>query len=96
MNCTTEHGRSELPFTVSVNVGEPEGTEVAVPTAGFKLCEIDVMLGGARLVVGVVIVKGMVFELPVAEETEIPAVPANAVSVGKIVAVSCVELTNVV
>jgi hypothetical protein len=96
LNCTAEHGRSELPFTVNVNVGEPDGTDVAVPMGGFKLCEIEVTLAGARLVVGVVMVKGMVFELPVAEETETPAVPANAVSVGKIVAVSCVELTNVV
>ena len=79
LNCTTEHGRRELPFTVSVNVGDPAATEV---------CEIEVMLGAGRLVAGVVMVKGMELEVPVALETETTAVPGNAVSVGRIVAVS--------
>jgi len=95
---TTEHGKKELPFTVSVNVGEPAGTEVAVPTGGViraKLCEIEEMTGGGRLP-GVVMVNGTVVDGPDALETETPAVPGNAVSVGKIEAVSCVEFTKFV
>jgi hypothetical protein len=56
---TMEHGTKELPFTVSVNVGEPAGTDVAVPTGGgirAKLCEIELIPGAGRLP-GVVSVK---------------------------------------
>jgi hypothetical protein len=90
-NCTVEHGNNEEPFNVSVNVGEPAGTEVAVPTGGFmanKLCEIEAILGVGRFVAGVVMVKDIEFDVPVGVETDTAAVPDFAVSVGKIVAVS--------
>jgi hypothetical protein len=85
-HCATVHGR-KLPSILSVNVGEPFGTVIG---------DGVVMLGGERLVVGVVIVKGMVFEGPEAFDTETPAVPGNAASWGKIEAVSCPELMNTV
>jgi hypothetical protein len=87
---TTVHGTSELPVTVSVNAGDIAGTEVAVPTEGFKLnklCEIEMMFGGG-MVAGVVIVNGRVFDGPVGAETETPEVPGNAASDGRIAAVS--------
>jgi hypothetical protein len=54
------------------------------------------MLGGGRLVVGVVKVKVTVFDVPVGFETETPALGGNAVSVARIAAVSWFVLTNVV
>ena len=87
-NWTIEQGTKELPVTVSVNVGEPAGMEVGVPTGGTEVCEIEVMIGSGRLVKGVVIVKGMVFDVPDGVETETPAVPENAMSDAKIDAVS--------
>lgn len=96
---TTVHGTRELPVTLRVNAGEPAGTEVAVPTGGFKLiklCESEIMLGGGRLVPGVVIVNAAVFDGPDGAETDTPAVPGNAASEGRIAAVSLVELTKVV
>jgi hypothetical protein len=76
-HCTTEQGTRELPFTVSVNVAEPEGTEVGVPTGlpiTIKFCEVEAMMGGGILA-GVVMVKGIVFDIPDIVETETPAVP---------------------
>jgi hypothetical protein len=72
--------------------------EVAVPTWEFgsiAVCTIDEMLGAARLG-GVVIVNGIVFDIPAEFETVIPAAPENAESVGKVAAVTCVALTKVV
>jgi hypothetical protein len=54
------------------------------------------ILGAGRLVPGVVIVNATVFEDPDAFDTETPAVPGNAASWGKIIAVSWPELLNVV
>jgi len=56
----------------------------------------ELMPGEGRFVVGVVIVKGRVFEGPDEFDTETPAVPENAASWAKITAVSWPELTNVV
>jgi hypothetical protein len=84
-----------MPVTLSVKAGDPAGMEVAVPTGGTEVCEIEMMLGEGRLA-GVVIVNGMVFDGPDGAETETPAVPENAASEGRIAAVSLVELTNVV
>jgi hypothetical protein len=98
-NRTTEQGTKELPLTVSVNVGEPAGTEVGVPTGGTKknkLCEIELMLGEGRLVVGVVMVKDRLFDVPEAFDTETFALPGNATSWGKIEAVSWPEFTKAV
>ena len=84
---TTEHGTNELPVTVSVNAGEPAATEV---------CDSEVILGAGRLVAGVVMVNGNVFDVADEFETETPAGPGNAVSVAEIVATRRVELTKVV
>ena len=92
---TTVQGKSDPPVTVSVNDGEPTGTEVVVAGAGMVVCEIELMLGDARLA-GVVIVNGMEFEGPDAADTETNAVPGLAVSAGKIAAVNEVELTKLV
>ena len=56
------------------------------------------MLGIGRLVPipGVVIVKGLLFDVPEAFDTDTPADPGNAASWGKIEAVSWPELLNVV
>ena len=75
------------PVTVRVNVGEPAFAEV---------CDSEARLGAGRLVPGVVIVKGKVFDVPEEVETETPAVPGNAASWGKIAAESWPELLNVV
>ena len=42
-----------------------------------KLCEIEMMLGGGRLVAGVVIVNAKVFDGPDGAETETPAPSAG-------------------
>ena len=52
--------------------------------------------GAGRLVAGVVIEKVAAFDVVVAFETVIAAVPGNAVSAAVIAAVSCVALTKVV
>src|SRR5271154_3119478 len=101
-NCTTEQGTKESPFivspfTVSVNVGECSGTEVGVPTAvfgGIGDCEIESRPGPGRVVAGVVVVNGMVFDVPEAVATVTPVVPGNAASDAEIAAVSSVELTK--
>jgi hypothetical protein len=57
------------------------------------------MVGAGRKVaevIGVVMVKVREFEGPVAVETETDAVPKDAVSEGRIAAVTCVVLINVV
>ena len=54
------------------------------------------IVGGARFVVGVVMVKAMVLEGPAAVDTETLAVPGNAASCGRIAAVIWPELTGVV
>ena len=79
---TTEQGTKEAPVTVRVNVGEPAFAEV---------CESEVRLGAGRLVPGVVIVKGKVFDVPEVVETETPAAPGNAASAARIEAVSAAE-----
>jgi hypothetical protein len=85
-HCATVHGRT-LPSIFIANVGEP---------FGIVICNGAVMLGGARFVAGVVMVKSAVFEGPVAFDTVTFAVPGNAASCGKMEAVSWPELTNVV
>ena len=67
--------------------------------AGTEVVGSDVMVGAGRKVaevIGVVMVKVRGFEGPVAVETETDAVPEDAVSVGRIAAVTCVVLANVV
>jgi hypothetical protein len=88
-HCATVHGR-KLPSILSVNVRERE-------PLGTVIGDGVVMLGGERLVVGVVMVKvRVVFDGPDAFETETFALPGNAASCGKIEAVSWVELPKVV
>ena len=84
---TTEHGTKELPVTLRVNVGEPAFTVV---------CDNEMMLGPGRFVVGVMVVKVAVFDVPAAFDTEMRATPGNAVSVAKIEAVSRAEFPKVV
>lgn len=78
-HCATEQGKKDLPVSISVNDGEPAATIA---------CDSEMMLGGGRLVEGVVIVNGMELDDPVAADTDTKAVPGNAVSVGRIEAVS--------
>lgn len=79
-HCTTEHGRMLPPVTVNVSAGPPTAA-----AAGNSVA----MLGGpTRFVAGVVIVNGKEVETPNELETLTPAVPAKAVSVAKIEAVS--------
>jgi hypothetical protein len=101
-HCITEHGTKELPFTVSVNVGEPAGMVVGVPTwrfGGIAVCKIEVMTGGGRLP-GVVRVKSTELDGagPDGLVTETGTVfgIGNAVSADEIEAVSCVALPKVV
>ena len=84
---TTEQGSRLVPVTVSVKAGAPTATED---------WESEAIDGAASGVLGVVMVNGRFFEVPIELDTETAAVPENAVSAGKIAAVSWVELTNVV
>jgi hypothetical protein len=77
-HCATVHGRT-LPSIFNVNVGTPFVTEIG---------DGVVMLGVERPVVGVVKVKGTVFDGPEAFDTVTFAVPENAASWGKIAAVT--------
>jgi hypothetical protein len=92
IHCTAAQGRigvpsEDVPSTLSANVGEPTRAEVG---------SIEVIAGARRPVAGVVMVKVREFEGPVAVETETDAVPGYAISVGRIEAVTCVVLANVV
>jgi hypothetical protein len=84
-HCTLEQGRKLLPVTLSGNATVP-----AVAPTG----EIDVITAAGS--VEAEIVKGAGAELTPELDTVIEAVPAEAISEAGIVAVSCVELTNVV
>lgn len=77
-HCTTEHGRILLPVTVSERAGEP---------AAMLDCDSDAMPGAAR-VVGDDKVNGKEFEFPTELETVTLTGPGNAVSVGRIEAVT--------
>jgi len=76
-----------LGFNASANGGLPAGAELGVTA---------VSVGVTSAVVGVTIVKGCEFEVPIELDTVTPAEPGKAVSDGVIAAVSCVALTNVV
>jgi len=82
-HCTTEQGTKEVPgtlsVTTSVNVAEP---------AAMLIGDSELMAGEGRFAIGVVIVKGRLFDGPEAFDTETFAVPGNAASWGKIEAVS--------
>lgn len=84
---TTEQGRKLppvlLPVTVKVTAGLPTK---AVGVAGGCTSEI-MACGPTRFAVGEVIVNGSVFDDPAELDAETPAVPEEAVSVGRIVAV---------
>jgi hypothetical protein len=92
-HCTVEQGNKLLPFTVRVSASAPDTG--AVTTAAFD-GESDAIAGVARFVAGVVMEKLTEFDEVVALDTVMATVPANAVSAGVIVAVSCVALTKVV
>ena len=84
-HCTLEQGRKLLPVTIS---GKP-----AVPAVALT-GEIEVMLGTESDEAE--IVKEAAAELTPELDTVTDAVPAEAISEAKILAVSCVELTKVV
>jgi hypothetical protein len=90
---TAEHGTNPLPITVRKN--DAVGGCV-VPTATlFGMSEV--MTGNGSELGAVIMEKGRELEVIVGElDTEIAAVPWNAVSVAETMAVSCVGLTNVV
>jgi hypothetical protein len=84
---TAEHGAIPLPLTVRKNALAP-----AAALAGTS----EVMAGTGSAVGAVIVENGRELEVIVELDTEIAAVPGNAVSVAETVAVSCVALTNVV
>lgn len=87
IHCTTEQGEIFPPVTVKVT---------AAPPTAAAVCESDAIVGAGRPEAGVVKVNCVADEVPAELETVTPAAPANAVSVGKMAAVSCVALTKVV
>ena len=84
-HCTLEHGRKLLPVTLRENDAvpavAPAGEMEAITAAGSVAAEI---------------VKEAAAELTPELDTVTDADPAEAISEAGIVAVSCVELTNVV
>jgi hypothetical protein len=84
-HCTLEHGRKLLPVTFKVNAAVP-----AVAPTG----EIEVIDGVESDEAEIVKDAGAEFTPEL--DTVIDAVPAEAISEAGMVAVSCVELTNVV
>jgi hypothetical protein len=82
----TEHGKKLVPVTVNVNA--------AVPAVAL-VCESDVITG-AGSAPGAVTVKLTELERTGPLFTVIAALPWVAISVGRITAVICVALTNVV
>jgi hypothetical protein len=88
-HCTPEHGTKPPPLTVRRNPDEPT-------VALFGMSEL---MTGRGSEAGAVRVKFEAPEVVVELDTvtaAVPRVPGKAVSVAKIVAVSCVGLTNVV
>ena len=85
IHCTTEHGRMFVPVTVKVAPAAP-----AVAVVG----EMDAIVGGGSDEAE--IAKGSVLESTPELDTRIFTVPTGAMSEAVTVAVSCVELTNVV
>jgi hypothetical protein len=85
VHCTLEQGRKLLPVTLSGNATVP-----AVAPVG----EMEVITAAESAEAE--IVKGAVAELTPELDTVIEAVPAEAISEGEMMAVSCVELTKVV
>jgi hypothetical protein len=86
-HCTTVHGRTDVPLTLSVNAGPPAAA-LAIGSEGE--------LGAGRFAVGVVIVKVTGPDVAVGLDTVTTAAPGKAASAAIIAAVSCVALTNVV
>jgi hypothetical protein len=94
-HCTTEHGTKlvlGLLVTVSVNPALPARAVVGENGAG----EPTPRVGVGRFIVGVEMVNGSEFDAPAELETETAAATFEAVSEGKIAALSCVELITVV
>jgi hypothetical protein len=85
VHCTTEHGSRSAPLTVKVTATVP-----AVAPAGERV----VIVGAAGEAAE--IVNGRAFESAPKLDAAIFTAPADAVSKTGMVAVSCVELTNVV
>ncbi len=75
-----------MPVTVSARAAEP---------AAVLDCESDTRPGAARLA-GVIRLNVREFDAPTELDAETFTCPGKAVSVGRIVALNCVELTNVV
>jgi hypothetical protein len=84
-HCTLEHGKKLLPVTL-------RGRDVVPAVA--PVGEMEVITAAAS--VDAEIVKGAGAELTPELDTVIEAVPADAISEDGMMAVSCVELTNVV
>lgn len=98
-HCTTEHGTKLVVFfgsvlLVMVSVTPALPARAVVGESGDG--EPDPRAGGERFVVGVEMVNCSEFDVPAALDTETFAVALEAVSIGKIVAVSWVELATVV
>jgi hypothetical protein len=83
-HCATEHG-TKLVVALLVMVS----TNAALPARALVGDNVpDPRTGGGRFAVGVEIVNCNVFDVPAELDTETAAVPFEAVSEGRIVAVS--------
>ena len=79
-HCTTEQGRILAPVTANVSAGLPASAVAGASEA--------MGCGPSRLAEGDVMVKGSVFDVPAELDTETVAGAFEAVSTGRIAAVS--------
>ena len=87
VHCSTEQGSRFVPVTFRVTAELPAGADV---------CDSAAIVGAARAVVGVEIVKGKLPEVPFEFVTVTATEEAKDTSDAGIAAVSCAALTNVV
>jgi hypothetical protein len=87
-HCTTEQGRMPLPVTTKERAG--------LPASALDGNKDVIACGAARFAAGDVMVNESSLDVPEEFDTETAAVAGEAVSVGRIVAVRCVESTTVV
>src|SRR5579863_1431409 len=85
VHCTAEQGRRFVPLTVNMNGADP---------AVAPVCEMEIFDGAGGE--DAEIVKAIAAERIPELDTSILTVPGEAIYAAGIVAVSCVELTNVV
>jgi hypothetical protein len=87
-HCTTEQGRMLAPVTAKVSA--------ALPASAVAGASKVMGCGASRFAEGDVTVKGSAFDVPAELDTETIAAAFEAVSTGKIAAVSWVELIRLV